>query len=124
MNAVHPIAVTDETVTLSRADYDALIEALDDAEDLATSRAVEAAIAEGREETVPGEFVERLLAGEHPLRLWREHRGLTGEKLAELSGVRQSYISEIETGRKPGSFAAMLKLAHALNVQAEDLAPM
>jgi transcriptional regulator with XRE-family HTH domain len=48
---------------------------------------------------------------------------LTGAALARLCGVAQSYISEIETGRKPGSFEAMAKIARALSVSLDDLAP-
>jgi transcriptional regulator with XRE-family HTH domain len=32
-------------------------------------------------------------------------------------------LSQIETGKKPGSFDAMAKLARALGVDMEDLAP-
>jgi DNA-binding XRE family transcriptional regulator len=120
MNAIHPIAINAEIVTLSRADYDALLEALANAEDTAAARAAEAAVVAGTSEYLSIDMVERL-ANEHPLRVWREHRGLTGTRLAELSGVPQSYISEIETGRKPGSFEAMIKLSRALNVSLDDL---
>jgi transcriptional regulator with XRE-family HTH domain len=36
--------------------------------------------------------------------------------------VSPSYLTEIETGRKPGSFAAMAKLAAALRVPLDDIA--
>jgi transcriptional regulator with XRE-family HTH domain len=39
------------------------------------------------------------------------------------TGVSTAYLSQIETGRKPGSFDAMAKLARALGVAMEDLAP-
>ena len=54
--------------------------------------------------------------------VWREHRKLSGAKLAALSGVPQSYISEIETRKKPGSLDAMAKPARALGVMIDDLA--
>jgi DNA-binding XRE family transcriptional regulator len=122
MNAITPIAMTKDTVTLSRVDYDSLLEALEDARDIAKIHAVETAVAAGETEYIPVDMAERLLAGEHPLRVWREHRGLTGSALAKLAGVPQSYVSEIENGRKPGSFDAMTKLARALNVSLDDLA--
>ncbi len=31
----------------------------------------------GEDELIPSEVVEQLLAGEHPLKVWREYRGLT-----------------------------------------------
>jgi hypothetical protein len=47
VNAIKPIAETADTVTLSRADFEALQEALEDAADLAESRTVMARIAAG-----------------------------------------------------------------------------
>jgi DNA-binding XRE family transcriptional regulator len=116
-----------ETVTLSRAEYDALIERLEDAEDLATVAAAEAREAvlgkeKARVEHLPIELVRRLSAGEHPVRVWRAHRGLTREALAAAAGIAPSYLSEIETRRKPGSFTALAKLAAALHISLDDLA--
>ena len=116
-----------ETVTLSRAEYEALIERLEDAEDLATVAAAEAREAvlgkeKARADYLPIELVRRLSAGEHPVRVWRAHRGLTREALAAAAGVAPSYLSEIETRRKPGSFGALAKLASALCISLDDLA--
>ena len=116
-----------ETVTLSRAEYAALIERLEDAEDLATvaaGEAREAAIGkeEARADYLPIELVRRLSAGEHPVRAWRAHRGLGRDALAAAAGVAPSYLTEIETRRKPGSFAALAKIAAALRISLDDLA--
>ncbi len=116
-----------ETVTLSRAEYEALIERLEDAEDLATLAAAEAREAalgkeKARADHLPIELVRRLSAGEHPIRVWRAHRGLTREALAAAAGIAPSYLSEIETRRKPGSFGALAKLAAALHISLDDLA--
>ncbi|MBI5122051.1 MAG: helix-turn-helix transcriptional regulator [Rhodospirillales bacterium] len=121
MNSIHPIAQTDETVTLSRADYEALLEALEDAQDIATILAVDDAVKRGEDEYLPGELVMRLIEGEHPVRVWREHRGLTAKALAEKAGVSAAYLSEIESCKKPGSLDAMAKIARALSVQVDDL---
>lgn len=69
-------------------------------------------------------MAERLWAGENPVWVWRERRGLTGVELSARAGVSQSRLSEIETGRKPGSFDAMTKLAHALGVSPDELVPV
>jgi hypothetical protein len=115
-----------ETVTLSRAEYEALIERLEDAEDLATVAAAEAREAvlgkeKARADHLPIELVRRLSAGEHPVRVWRAHRGLTREALA-AAGIAPSYLSEIETRRKPGSFGALAQIAAALCISLDDLA--
>lgn len=104
---------------VTRPEFEALldrVEALEDALDMQAA----AATRETRE-YLPAEMVDRLLAGESPVRIWREHRGLTLAALAERSGVGLSYISEIETGKKPGSVAAMRSLAVALGVDLDDL---
>ena len=116
-----------DTVTLTRAEYDALLQQIEEAEDLAAVAAAEAREAAlgkkaARADHLPIELVERLSAGEHPIRVWRAHRGLTREALAAAAGVSPSYLSEIETRRKPGSLAAIVKLAAALRVSLDDIA--
>jgi len=118
---------TDDTVTMTRAEYEALISRVEDAEDNAALDSLEARIerkgfAIATADHLPIELVERLSAGEHPIRVWRAHRGLTREALAAAAGVAPSYLSEIETRRKPGSLAAIVKLAAALRVPLDDIA--
>ena len=115
------------TVTLPRAEYETLLARLEDAEDRAT---VAAALA--REKTLgkkaaraaylPGERLRELMAGEHPVRVWRRHRGLTREALAVRAAVSGSYLSEIETGKKPGSVDAILRLTQALDAPLDAVA--
>ena len=116
-----------DTVTLPRAEYEALISRLEDAEDNAAIDRLEARIekegfAAAMADYMPGELVARLVAGEHPIRIWRLHRGLTREALAVAAGVSRSYLTEIETGRKTGSLRAIMKLATALRVSLDDIA--
>jgi DNA-binding XRE family transcriptional regulator len=112
-----------DTVTLRRSDYDALLAELEDARDLTTIRDVERRVAAGETEYVPAAVVDRLAAGENPVRVWREHRGMSGRALAEAAHIPASYLCEIEAGRKPGSFQAMAAIAAALRVDMEDLKP-
>ena len=70
---------------------------------------------------VPSAFANRLLNGEHPLRVSRDLRGLTQTALTDLSGVNRIQIAEIEAGRKSGSVATLHKLAEALAVTVDDL---
>jgi len=119
---------TAETVTLTRAEYEALIQRIEDAEDervAAAAEAREAALGKevARADHLPIDLVDQLIAGEHPIRLWRAYRGLTREALAAEAGVSPSYVTEIETRRKPGSFKAIAKLATALRVSLDDIAP-
>ncbi len=116
-----------DTVTLTRTEYEALISDIEDAEDLAAVAAAEAREAAlgkkiARADYLSIDLVKRLSQGEHPIRVWRAHRGMTREVLAAAAGVAPSYVSEIETWRKPGSFAAIAKLATALRVSLDDIA--
>jgi ribosome-binding ATPase YchF (GTP1/OBG family) len=116
-----------DTVTLTRAEYEALIERIEDAEDNAFLDSVEArerAIGKERvrADYLSAELVHRLIDGEHPVRVWRAHRGLSRDALAAAAGIAPSYLSEIETRRKPGSFGALAKLAAALHISLDDLA--
>ncbi len=63
----------------------------------------------------------RILDDESPVKVWREKRGLSQRKLAELAGVSPSYLAEIETGKRPGSADALRKLSRALAIPMENL---
>jgi ribosome-binding protein aMBF1 (putative translation factor) len=123
VKAIRPLAENAETVLLRRADYEALVREAEDAADAVQVREVEARVAAGEDEYVPTELTKRLLAGEVPVRVWREHRGLSARALAARAGISAAYLSQIETSKKPGSFDAMAKLARALGVDMEDLEP-
>ncbi len=73
------------------------------------------------EESFPEALVERLLAGENPVKLWREYRGMTQAVLADKVKVTVSHISQIETGKKDCSVKLLKALAKALNVDMELL---
>ena len=48
-------------------------------------------------------MVDRILNGENLVRVWREHRGLTVSALAQMAGIAQPYLSQIETGKREGT---------------------
>ena len=95
------------------------------AEDRADARAAEAAEARrnGGEEYLPAAMADRIIAGESPLRVWRRYRKLTLAGLGEKAGVRASYLSEIERGKKPGTPRLWRALADTLVVDIDDLLP-
>ena len=84
-------------------------------------RDAKAALASGNDEVVPGDMVERLLAGEAPLKVWREHRGLKQTELAATTGVGQDVISKIENNKRTGDVATLKALAAGLGVLVDDL---
>lgn len=105
----------------TRAEYNALVSRVEDLEDALVLRA---AGARGpTTDGLPAALVQRMLAGEHPVRVWRAHRRLTARALAAKAKVDPAYLSQIETGKKPGSVKALKALARALSVDFEDVTP-
>jgi len=110
-----------EMVTIPIEEYQALQEAAEDLADIRASERVKAAVERGDDEYVPAELVNRILAGESPLRVWREHRGLTQLALSEAAGVSRAQIAQIEGGRQSGSVQTLKSLAEHLGVTVDDL---
>jgi ribosome-binding protein aMBF1 (putative translation factor) len=104
-------------VILPLDEYEHLV----DGADIARADKVKADIAAGRDELVPASVVNRLLDGEHPVRVWRTHRGMSARDLAATTELSAPYISEIESGKKEGSLSAIKKIATALSVDLDDL---
>ena len=125
----HPIRIlaeTSDTVTIGRSDFEALIEAAEDAEDIAALAAHDAGESRlggeaERRDYLTADETERLLDGESPIKVWRGKRGLTQRTLAKAAGVQPGYLAEMETGRKPGSAEALSRLATVLGVAMMDL---
>jgi len=98
---------------------------MDDAEMLRDVRAYDAAKARLKrceDELIPLAITERRLAGESPVKIWREHRGLTQQELGKASKVSRSMIAAIEAGNKSGGIATLKKLASALGADLDHLA--
>lgn len=110
-----------QMVTIPRDEYDRLLAAAEDLADLQAYDRAMADLASGKEELIPAEYVNRILDGESPVRVFRDLRGMTQAALAEASGVNRVYIAEIEGGKKAGSAATLKKLAEALHVDLDDL---
>ncbi len=108
-------------VVLPEAEYEALLDAAEDAEDRLAFTEFQRRLALGEEELVPAGIVDRLLSGENRIRVWRDHRGLTAAVLAEKAGIAQGYLSQIETGKREGTIETLRRLASALAVSLDDL---
>jgi len=106
---------------LPYAEYKALRELADDADDAAALLRFAKRHARGEVETVPIAVVDRLLAGEHPLRVWREHRGMTAAMLASAVEITPAHVSKLESGKGEPSVSLLKKLAKVLAVQLEEL---
>jgi mRNA interferase RelE/StbE len=110
-----------EMITIPLEEYKRMQAAVEDLADLQAHDRALADLAIGRDEQVPALYARRFIAGETPLRVWRDFRGLTQAALARTSGVNRVQIAEIEAGRKNGSLETVRKLAQALGVAVDDL---
>ncbi|MDP6343813.1 MAG: helix-turn-helix transcriptional regulator [Alphaproteobacteria bacterium] len=108
---------------LSPDEYGRLTSAAEDTADLEAGRRVRAEIAGGADELVPAAIAERLMDGENPVRVWRDHRGLSQQQLAAQAGVTRGMISHIETGKSGMSLEHAASIARALGVSTNDLVP-
>ena len=73
------------------------------------------------QERVPIGVIDRLMARENPVRVWREHRGYSLRQLAERAGIGLGYLSQIENGGRKGTVETLKKIAAALDVDLDDL---
>jgi DNA-binding Xre family transcriptional regulator len=91
----------------------------DQAEDLGDLRAFDDAVAQ-RRESFPDWVAERLIEGDHPVKVFRAYRKLSLVELARRTGLSKSYLSKIESGGG-GSVAAYRLIAEALDMTVDDL---
>ena len=98
--------------------YEHLSTARKDADDAALFDAVRAADDGFR---VPATVANAILDGEQPLKVWREHRGLTQEALAEKAGISKAYLCQIETRKRVGAMKTLKLLADKLAVSVNEL---
>jgi DNA-binding XRE family transcriptional regulator len=125
--APKPIEMTEATVTLSRSDWEAHLDRLEEQSDRA---AVARSMAE-RDRLGEAEFARlsytmaetnRIIDdGVSRITIWRERAGVTQRALATEAGVSAGYLSEIEAGKKPGSVTALAAIAKVLRVPMEHL---
>lgn len=111
----------EDLVLLPREEYERLVEAAEDLADVSAYDEAKRKLATGEDEMVPAAIVDRLLAGEHPVRVWRDHRCMSARDLADAALISPSYLSQIETGRREGTLETMARIARALRIDLDDL---
>ncbi len=108
---------------LPEAAFEALCEAVEMARDTVAYDRARQRLDAGADELVPFEITTRLLAGENPIRVWREARGLSASRLADTAGISAGYLSQIETGQREGTISTLQAVARVLGVSLDDLVP-
>jgi len=110
-----------EFAVIPYEDYQHFLELLEDEADARTVAEFHEAYIAGREFLVPDEIVRRELTGESPIKLWREHRGLTQQELANRAKISKPYLSQIETGKRQGTVETVAAIARSLEIPLDAL---
>jgi DNA-binding XRE family transcriptional regulator len=109
-----------EWAVLPYAEYQALIEAAEMLDDLRAYDEAKARIS-GGEELIPSEVTFALLDGENPITVWRKHRALTQQQLAEEAKISKAYLSQLEASKRTGTMEVLGRIASVLRVDLDDL---
>jgi len=107
---------------LPEDEYRQLLDAVEDREDREAAVEAERRRTAG-EEYIPASVMDKLLAGESPLKVWRQHRGLTQGELASRVGVTTMSVSNLERGSRGARMQVWRALSEALNVSLDDILP-
>lgn len=110
-----------EFAVIPYEDYQHFLQLLEDEADARIVAEFSESYSAGKEFMIPGEIIRRELAGESPVKLWREHRGLTQQELATQAGISKPYLSQIETGKRQGTVETLSAIAKSLNVPIDVL---
>jgi DNA-binding XRE family transcriptional regulator len=109
-----------EMVLLTKAEFDALLQRIEDAEENAELVAIYdqrmADLKAGYDIVLPVEVSARCRKGESLLRAVRNWRGLTQAEVAEKAGLTQGYLSDLESGKREGAPATLRKIAEAMGI--------
>lgn len=103
----------DDMVTITRKEYDDLVDARDHAlamRDIATGAP-----------TIAESEMDDFLAAPSAIAFFRRRAALTQADLAQRLEVSQPYLAQLEQGRRKGSIDTYLRLARLLKVRVEDL---
>jgi DNA-binding XRE family transcriptional regulator len=112
----------DRMAVMPLAEYERLVEAAENADDVRAYDRAKRKLARGADELLPATMVNRVLAGENKVRVWREYRGLAVKALAKAAKIAPAYLSQIEAGDREGSVATLRKIAASLRVDLDDIA--
>ncbi len=76
---------------------------------------------ENGQELIPSQVTFAILDGENPIKVWRTHRGLTQQEVANRAKISPSYLSQLESGKRTGTTEVLKSIAHVLAVGIDDL---
>lgn len=106
---------TEQTIILTRNEYDALLERNSELEDRLAALEADDGV------RVPHAVALAIINGKGPIVAFRNHQGITLQELSKRTRLAVGYLSEIERGLKPGSVSAMARIAGALGTTIDVL---
>jgi DNA-binding XRE family transcriptional regulator len=109
-----------EWAVIPYAEYERLLEEIEMLQDVRAYDEAKQAIADG-EELVPSEVVYAILDGDSPVRVWRKHRGLTLQQLADTVGISAEHLAQIESGERQGTTDVLSAIAESMGLDLEDI---
>jgi DNA-binding XRE family transcriptional regulator len=110
-----------EFAVMPVSEYWDLLKKAEMLEDVTDYDKAKAELASGEDELVPEHVADALLDGDNPIKVWRNFRGLSQFELAERISRSQSYVAQLESGRRKGSIEVYRAIAAALRVDVDDL---
>jgi DNA-binding XRE family transcriptional regulator len=125
MNPIKPLAESPESVTLSRADFDALREELEDRGDLIIALQDELLDMkpDGDRYMLTMDETMRIIDGENPIKVWREKRGMTTTELADALGLHDVDLLAMEKRGATVDPRMLSKISGRLGVFSDQLVP-
>jgi len=102
--------------------YEKLLEAIEDVQDIADAKEIEAQVKRGEMECFPAYILDEIIdEGKNAVKVYREYRGLTQNELAEKANISLAMIRKIESGQSEGSVSTIKAIAAALNLDVDLL---
>ena len=113
----------DDLAVLPRKDYEALLSRLAELEEDEADIALYDARKAEMSPALPQDVSMRLLKGESLLKALRNWRDMTQVQVEAKTSIAQGYLSDLESGRRKGTFETLQKLATLYDVPIEWLSP-
>lgn len=109
-----------EWAVIPYKEYTELRHAVEVLEDIRAYDSAKQSIADG-EELIPASVTFAILDGKNPIQVWRKHRGLTLQQLADKARISRPYLSQLESGKRSGSADVLRRIADSLDISLEDV---
>lgn len=100
-------------------EYKNLVEKAEMLDDINDFDRFQTALALGEERLFPVDVVDKLLAGQNPIKVFRELRGMTQFELVQKVGISIPYLSQLETNKRKGSIKVLSEISKTLEIGLE-----